>query len=306
MGPRPLTVLTLLFLAPVLAHAQGADQPSSGTMPPATEAAPAEQPSTQPPPPNAPPSSKYYAEPPPGGGPPPQGGPPPTVYEPPPPGYYPTVYEPPPPPKPHHVAPKTAFWLGARGGYFIPFGNLWLDYSPAGYEEVKWSEYASPGPMFELDIGMRFGRYYNVFLLWERASLGTGSAEPDARGGQKSGDTDYYAIGLRFSSDPDRVGFLTEIDIGYRRFRARWEDGSELRMTEAPLEFRIGLGADIRLSKLFSLSPLVTLGAGAFGDAEFVDKDDNKTDATSPGSEVAGHGWLTLQLGGHFDIAGGD
>ena len=40
-----------------------------------------------------------------------------------------------------------------------------------------------------------------------------------------------------------------------------------------PLEFRIGLGADIRVTKFFSLSPMVTLGAGAFGTAEYVAPD---------------------------------
>ncbi len=160
--------------------------------------------------------------------------------------------------------------------------------------------------MFELDIGARVGRYYNVFFAWERAQLGTGSEAPDAFGGQRTGETDFYAVGLRVSSDPNRVGFLTEINLGYRRFRARWEDGTELHLTEAPLEFRLGLGADIRLSRAFSLSPLVTLGVGSFGAAEWKLPNGDTQDATNPGDRGAGHGWLTLQIGGHFDIAGGD
>ncbi|MFO0568341.1 MAG: hypothetical protein U0263_21955 [Polyangiaceae bacterium] len=193
-----------------------------------------------------------------------------------------------------------------RLGYFVPFGNLWYQYQgPNSYDNVKWSEYASSGPLWELDVGMRFSRNYNVLFTWERASLGAGSA-PDAYGGQKSGSTDYYAIGLRFSSDADRVGFLTEIDLGWRRFRAEWEDGTELQLTEAPLEVRIGLGADIRLAKFFSLSPMVTLGAGTFGKAEWKAPNGTKTDALVPNDEYASHGWLTFQLGGHFDIPGGD
>ena len=217
----------------------------------------------------------------------------------------PPVWEPPPPPKPKHRAPKTAFWLGARVGYFVPFGNLWQLYSPPNYDPVKWSGYGSNGPMFELDIGARFSRHYNVFFAWERATLGTGSEAPDANGGQKRGSTDYYAVGLRFSSDADRVGFLTEIDLGWRRFQAEWQDGTRLELSEAPLEFRIGLGADIRVTPFFSLSPMVTLGAGSFGKAEWESPSGKKTDAFLPGDEVAGHGWLTLQLGGHFDIPGG-
>lgn len=248
----------------------------------------------------------YYTEP--AAPPPTHGGPPPAAHEPPPPGYYygpAPVWEPPPPPKPKHRAPKTAFWLGARAGYFVPFGNLWQKYTPPGYEPVKWSEYGSSGPMFELDIGARFSRNYNVFFALERATLGNGSEAPDANGGQKKGSTDYYAIGLRFSSDANRVGFLTEIDLGWRQFRAEWEDGTRLELSEAPLEFRIGLGADIRVTPFFSLSPMVTLGAGSFGKAEWESPNGTKADAFLPNDEVAGHGWLTFQLGGHFDIPGG-
>jgi hypothetical protein len=281
-------------------------EPEPAPPPPAAAApAPAEPPG-QPPP-------QYYVEP---SGPPPArtapagppGPPPGAVYEPPPPGYYPTVYEPPPPPVPKHVAPKYSLWLGARVGWFIPFGDLWASQDPVNtnsYEPVSWSEYASSGPMFELDIGARLGRHYNVFFAWERAALGTGSELPDAYGGQKTGETDFYAIGLRVSSDADKVGFLTEINLGYRRFRARWNDGTELHMTEAPLEFRLGLGADIRLGPIFSLSPLVTLGVGSFGAAEWQLPNGDTQDATKSGDQAAGHGWVTFQIGGHFDIAGG-
>jgi hypothetical protein len=270
---------------------------------------PAGPPGGPPPGPTGGPPPGYYTEGAPPPGQPPPGQPPPAAYEPPPPGYYgPTpVWEPPPPPKPKHRAPKTAFWAGARVGYFVPFGNLWQRYTPQGYEAVKWSDYASSGPMLELDIGARFSRHYNVFFTWERATLGNGDEAPDANGGQAKGSTDYYGIGVRFSSDADRVGFLTEIDLGWRRFRAEWEDGTTLEMSEAPLEFRIGLGADIRVTTFFSLSPMVSLGAGSFGKAEWTAANGTKSDAYLPGDEGAGHGWLTFQLGGHFDIPpGGD
>ncbi|MBX3131009.1 MAG: hypothetical protein KF718_30095 [Polyangiaceae bacterium] len=262
-------------------------------------AQPVEGPPAEPPPG---PGGAHYTEPPAG---PPQSAPPPypAVYEPPPPL---AIYEPPPPPRPRHVAPKTALSLGARLGWFVPFGNLWVVGSPSGVvvDEVKWSEFASAGPMFELDGGARLGRYYTVFLLWEHAVLGTGSREIPALGKQERSESDYYALGLRFSSDPNTVGFLTEINLGFRRFRSIWDSGAELRMTEAPLEFRIGFGADIRLGPAFSLSPMVTLGAGSFGDAEWLNPDGSTSSATAPGDGAAGHGWLTLHLGGHFDLFG--
>jgi hypothetical protein len=296
MRPTGVGLALVAFFLPAIAAAQ--TEPA----PPPSAAPSTGAPSGAPPP-------QYYQEPPQG-----QGQPPPQyTYEPPPPGYGygpQAIYEPPPPPKPRHRAPKYAFFAGARIGYFIPFGNLWLRENPPNsreYDQVKWSHFASSGPMYEFDIGARLGRAYNLFFLWERSELGAGSESPNAIfGDQVDADSDYYALGLRFSSDPDRVGFLTEIALGARRFRAKWDDGTELQMTEAPLEFRLGLGADIRVSPVFTISPMVTLGLGAFGSAEWVDPDGNKTDATASGDEAAGHGWVTFQIGGHFDLPGGD
>jgi hypothetical protein len=206
--------------------------------------------------------------------------------------------------------------VGARIGWFVPFGDLWADCTqPIGaddcgnYEGVNFTDYASSGPLFELDIGARLGRNYNLFLLWEHAQLGRGSLNPAedplTRGEQDGSDTDFYAIALRVSSDPDKVGFLTEIALGARRFRATWANGEELQLTDAPFEARLGLGADIRLGPAFALSPLITLGVGAFGEATRVLPDGSSVEATDDVDARTGHGWLTLQIGGHFDIGGG-
>lgn len=235
----------------------------------------------------------------------------PSVYEPPPPGadeYGPVTYEPPPPPAPHHRAPKTSLWIGARLGWFLPFGNLWARAVPQdtyyALEGVPWSDYASSGTMIEGDVGLRLGRNYNVFFGWERAQLGAGNAETAVHGDQKGGDSDFWGLGLRANSDPDRIGFVSEVMIGYRRFRARWSDGTELQFTDAPFEARLGLGAEFRLGTSLTLSPMLTLGAGAFGTVRYVDSAGNETSALGPLDEGTGHGWLTLQLGGHFDLAG--
>jgi hypothetical protein len=216
---------------------------------------------------------------------------------------------------PRHIAPKYSFWLGARIGWFVPFGDLWADcVVPPGetscdYQGVSFTDYASSGPLFELDIGARLGRNYNLFLLWEHASLGRGSLNPAqdplARGEQEGADTDYYALALRVSSNPDKVGFLTEIALGARRLRTRWNNGTELQLTNSFFEPRLGLGADIRFGPAFSLSPLVTLGVGVFHEAKHVAPDGTEVDATDERDEANGHGWLTLQIGGHFDVAGG-
>lgn len=238
-----------------------------------------------------------------------------TVYEPPPPGFYPPgamVYEPPPPPEPHHIAPRTSLWLGLRAGWFIPFGNVWAhdsgpdQYGDAILQGVPWSRYASSGPMFELDVGMRVARSYNVFALWERASLGAGSSktEPDGSVSNPSGgDSDFFGLGVRANTDPDRVGFVTELAIGYRRARSKWDDGAQLQLTDAPFEARIGLGAEIRLNKLFALSPMLTVGVGSFETLRFV-KNNTTSGVLGVNDTSDGHAWATLTLGGHFDLVG--
>ena len=212
-----MAVATLLFAVPGVAVAQSDE--------------PAPAPASQPPAPGSAPPSHYYVEPAPGpaapqggqrpqGGPPPQGPPPAAPYEPPPPGYYGqqpvAVYEPPPPPKPKHRAPRESLWIGARVGWFIPFGDLWgvctdnLTTGRRTCDIAAWRDFASSGSMFELDIGARISRRNNLFFLWEHASLGRGSKHVNDNGGQEFGETNYYALGIRHSSNPSTVGFVSE------------------------------------------------------------------------------------------------
>jgi hypothetical protein len=225
------------------------------------------------------------------------------------------IYEPPPPPRPKHVAPQTAFWGGVRLGWFVPFGSAWARCTVATVSgacvsavRVPWSDYASSGPMFELDLGARLGRTYNLFLFWEHAGLGDGVEAPAVLPDEvpssptaTSASTDYYAVAIRFSSNPDRVGLMTEFALGWRRFQARWDDGTELRL-DAPWEFRLGLGADIRLNRSFSIEPLATVGFGGFDTAEWTLANGDHENALRAVDLHDAHGWATLQVGGHFDL----
>ena len=263
----------------------------------------------------APPVSAAPGAPPPDSSPPPgpPGPPPPPpdatqIYEPPPPGFFPgdPVYEPPPPPEPHHLAPRTALWLGARVGWFIPFGNVWArrssDVSVSG---VPWSDYASSGPMFELDAGVRLARNYSVFALWERARLGSGDgdAQSSTFNGSKAdhGETDFWGVGIRASSDPDQIGFITELAVGYRRAQSKFDNGDRIQFTDAPFEARLGVGAEFRINRSFTLSPLLTLGVGQFDKVESVSKGEVR-DETTRDDRADGHAWATFTLGGHFDL----
>ena len=259
-----------------------------------------------------PPASAAPGSPPPMAGPPPgpPGPPPPSpygIYEPLPPGFYPggPVFEPPPPPEPHHLAPRTALWVGARAGWFIPFGDVWARPTRTGVNGVPWNDYASSGPMFELDAGLRLSRNYSVFALWERASLGSGKGDPESttlNGKADHGDTDFWGVGLRATSDPDEIGFVTELAIGYRRARSIYENGDQIQFTDSPFETRLGLGVDFRLSRTFTLSPLATIGLGQFGTVESVSNGEIRNPAH--GGQADAHAWASFTLGGHFDLFG--
>jgi hypothetical protein len=209
------------------------------------------------------------------------------------------------------VTPRNSLWLGARLGWFVPFGNVWARGVPTvednGYvyyvlDGEPWSNYASSGPMLELDVGARLGRSYTVFALWERAQTLSGDFDDGLDGRQDGGETDFWAVGLRANSDPDRIGFLTEVAIGYRRARTFFENGAEYQFTEAPFEARLGLGAEYRLNRLMTLSGLATVGVGGFGEVERVGPDGRVTPLTRPIDEGDGHAWATITIGSHFDL----
>lgn len=326
-GPAPTTATP----APRAVTAPGApsSQPATAAKPEAGDAPPGQyyvEPGfaarlvgATPPPASAAPG----APPPPDGAPPPPPGPPPPppagateIYEPPPPGFFPgePVFEPQPPPEPHHVAPRTSLWVGARVGWFIPFGNAFARGVPVGdqgdlnLKGVPWRDYVSSGPMFEIDVGARLSRSYNVFAIWERAELGAGRGDADAQspsgaspvGKSKSGDTDFWGVGIRASSDPDYIGFVTELAIGYRRARAKY-DGEEIQFSDAPFEARLGIGADFRMNRVVTLSPMVTLGVGSFGTIDRV-RGSTIADHTRSDDQMDGHAWATFTIGGSFDV----
>ncbi len=232
--------------------------------------------------------------------------PPPAIFEPPLPGPA-TDIEPPDGTKPDHRAPKYALTLGARVGWLIPSGNLWhdgfiVDRICCLYESRAWDDVASPGPMLELDAGARISRNYVVFGFWEFASLGKGDVVGDEFGGQSRGQTHHIGAGMRFSSNPDDLGIILEIALGWRRFQAEWEGGTKLTATDDFLSTRIGLGMEWRVSRSFTLTPMATIGGGVFEEIEWEFADGSKAGAFGDLSSTAQHTIGTLQVGGHFDL----
>jgi hypothetical protein len=232
------------------------------------------------------------------------------IYEPPLPAPY--VYaEPPAPPEPVHVAPSTSLWLGARTGWLFPMGSLWQDGELiAGrcciYYNRGFDDFATSGPMVELDLGARLSRTYNLFALWEMGILGDGDELGDAFGGQSSATTHFLGAGLRFTTSADDFGILVEMALGWRQFRATWDNGTEFTATDDFFNTRIGIGADIRLSRSLSIEPMVTLGGGVFTEAEWKFADGSSSGAFSglfdqTADRAAQHVPVTLQVGVHWD-----
>jgi hypothetical protein len=95
---------------------------------------------------------------------------------------------------------------------------------------------------------------------------------------------------------------LPEVAVGYRRARSFYTSGVEVQLTDAPFEARLGLGAELRLSRMSSLSGLVTVGVGGFGTVEHVAPSGAAVSKVQPRDQGDGHGWVTLSAGGHFDL----
>jgi hypothetical protein len=225
------------------------------------------------------------------------------------PGAY--VYDPPPPAPPMQRAPWMSLFLGARVGALFPFGNAYATGRDYYYEYgEEWAGLATGGPLVEADIGARLARSFILYAFWEHAWMGKGSdpswraPPPEANfGEQLSATTDYTGLGFRWSSRPSNVGVLIDVGLGYRWFRERWASGARMNLSGFG-EFRLGLGADVRLSRLMSLTPILSISSGAFGDRQVTLPGQGTKDIANTFS--GSHGTLTLSVGGNFDFFGSE
>jgi hypothetical protein len=334
------------FALPPSAHAQ---QPPAPLPPPPQTApqGPYGPPQGQPPPGYGQPQQPYpqqqpygqpqqpppgYGQPPPQGyGPPPQNnGPPPQYGQPPPPpqGYGqpygqppPQGYGQPPPPPPRAApppvpyekpetpthAPKYSLWVGPRLGY-TGFGfNFFTNRSS---KSETTGNFVGNGPFGQLDIGARISHRYVPYLFWEHDFLPAGHRFD---GASASATSDFYGIGFRMiSGDVNSVGFLTDLSIGQRKVSVTNNDQT---YTMSGLEiFKLGLGAEIRVSTLFAITPLFSISGGSMNDT----KDTVRFSANGSGDGITEPAFkngetidntrpyvvLSLGVGVHFDVFG--
>jgi hypothetical protein len=221
---------------------------------------------------------------------------------------------PPPPPPIEYVAPPAMthapkFSLYAGGSLrILGFGGYFFD-NENGQPETT-GNFVRNGLGAELDVGARLGHRYIPFLLFEHGFLGQGHR---FEGTGTTSSSDLLGLGFRYvAGDVDTVGFLTEISVGWRTITEH--NGSETYKMSAPEIFRLGLGAEIRLSTLFVLSPMAQISSG-----EMNDTDGNITYGTAGSKDglthptynsgqniIATHGYLLVSIGcgAHFDFFG--
>ena len=65
-------------------------------------------------------------------------------------------------------------------------------------------------------------------------------------------------------------------------------------------ELRAGLGADIRVNRLFAIEPLFSFSTGQFYNRSY--NPPGQSERSIP-SYTGAHGTVTFTLGGHFDLA---
>jgi hypothetical protein len=282
------------------------------------------------PPPDYQPPPQQYQQAPPGQY---QQQPPPGYGQQPPPGYYPQQQQPqyypqqqpqyypqqppqqrpaPPPvdyvePEPPTHAPKFSLWVGPRLSY-MGFGFSF--YRNANGTSETTGQLVGNGMAPEIDLGVRFAHRYAAFLFYEHGFLLAGHRFDGQT--SASASTDFYGVGFRFlSGDVDSVAFASDISIGKRVVTVK--NGSETYSMSGLEIFRLGLGAEIRVTTLFTIDPVLSISGGSLNDTEgTVTFAPNQGDGSTRPPFTAGqtlddarpYVMLSLGVGVHFDVFG--
>lgn len=212
------------------------------------------------------------------------------------------------PPEPETHAPKYSLWTGARLS-FVGFGFSFFD-NETGQPETT-GNFVGNGLAPQLDLGARISYRYIPYVFWEHGFMADGHRfeGTDARTA-----TDFYGIGFRYvSGDVDNVAFISDLSIGKRVISV--SNGASSYSMSGLEFFRLGLGAEIRLATLFSLSPLASISTGALNDTDgsipFACAPSCPDGVQGPtytnGKVIAnsrGYVVLSIGVGFHFDVFG--
>ncbi|HXN34421.1 MAG TPA: hypothetical protein VN894_21310 [Polyangiaceae bacterium] len=159
-------------------------------------------------------------------------------------------------------APEYALWLGGSGGLLAYSGGLYINdpLSTSGVETT--GNFVRPGLALQADVGARLARRYIPYLTLEVGLVGAGRR---FEGMPTNASTSFVGIGFRYlAGDVDSVSFASDISFGWRKFQVSNATGT---WSASGFEiFRLGFGAEIRLSTRATVSPMITLSGGTLTD----------------------------------------
>jgi len=208
-------------------------------------------------------------------------------------------------------APRYALWVGGRVGLLAYGGGMFTD--PNGYTETT-GNFVTNGVAIEADIGARIERRYIPYVAVELGLVGPGHRFDQT---SASAGTSFVGVGVRLlAGDVDNVAFASDISFGFRRMQVSRNDLGETWSASGFEFLRLGLGAEIRLSTRFTLTPMLTLSGGTLTDTSgSVTFAPNQGDGLTGTPSYVNNGQISgdsqktyeafvLGCGAHFDLIG--
>jgi hypothetical protein len=209
-------------------------------------------------------------------------------------------------------APRYSLWLGGRLGLLLYGGSMY--YNPLTGNDEKTGAFVTNGLALEADVGARIAKRYIPYLALELGLVGPGSRFQGS-GTSASAGTSFLGLGFRFlAGNVNSVSFASDLSFGFRKFQVS-NDGST--WTAQAFEFlRLGLGADIRFTDYFTISPMVTLSGGTLTDttgsvafASGQSDQQTNTNQVIPNNQIpstlqTNYYAIVLGCGAHFDLFG--
>lgn len=169
------------------------------------------------------------------------------------------------PARPDPNPQKLALWVGARAG-LITFGNAFYT-NQRGLDETT-GNFARAGMSVEVDAGVRLFKRFTPYVFWEHGFHRQGRR---FEGGDARAYSNFYGLGFRYLAgaiDELGFGFLTDLSVGMRTLTIASSSSGESYSMRALEIFRLGLGADIRVSRFFCVSPLAVISGGVMRSTE--------------------------------------
>jgi hypothetical protein len=210
-------------------------------------------------------------------------------------------------------APGYSLWLGGSLGFLAYSGGLYINdpNPPAGNSGIETTgNFVRPGAALQIDVGARLARRYIPYLTLELGIMGAGRRFD---GTSTKAGTSFLGLGFRYlAGDVDSVSFASDISFGFRKFQVTNPSGT---WSASGFEiFRLGFGAEVRLSTRATISPMLTLSGGALSDTSgYIEFAPGQSDAqiprftgnaSIPGGYQQSYFAIVLGCGVHVDLFG--